>query len=73
MRHIFILKYHTKKAVEKLASDPFQKKREWRISLDQHSKILYSLFLLYVQAKDYQSILKIRCQPCLELVFFPRI
>ena len=26
MRHIFILKNHTKKAVEKLASDPFQKK-----------------------------------------------
>ena len=30
-------------------------------SLDQQSKVLYSLFLLYVQVQGYQNILKLRC------------
>ena len=31
------------------------------ISLDQQSKVLYSLILLYVQAEGFRNILKLRC------------
>ena len=42
---------------------PFPKKSKISISLDQQSKVLYSLLLLYVQVEDYRNILKIRCRP----------
>ena len=42
---------------------PFYKKSELSISLDQQSEIIYSSFWWYVQADDYQNILKLRCWP----------
>ena len=42
---------------------PFSDKSKLGISLDPHSEILGILFLLYVQVKYYQSILKLRCGP----------
>ena len=38
----------------------FHKKWKLRISLDQHSKMLYRLLLLCVQVEVYQNILKLR-------------
>ena len=40
---------------------PFLKKSKLNICLDQQSEVLYSLFLLYAQLEDYQTILKLRC------------
>ena len=40
---------------------PFSKKSKLRISLDELSEILPTLFLLYAQLEDYQNILKLRC------------
>ena len=37
---------------------PFSKKSKLSIALDQQSKVLYSLFLLYVQVQGYRSLLK---------------
>ena len=42
---------------------PFPKKSKISISLDQQSKVLCSLLLLYVQVEDYRNILKIRSRP----------
>ena len=41
----------------------FSKISQLCISLDQQSEILLSLFLflLYVQVKDYQDLLKLKC------------
>ena len=39
----------------------FFKTSKFRISLDQQSEVSYSLFLLYVQVKDNQELLKLRC------------
>ena len=47
--------------VKKLVPYPFQKKSKLSISLDQQSKVSYSLSLLHVQVEDYQDILKLRC------------
>ena len=38
---------------------PFYKKSNLSISLDQQSEMLQNLFLLYVQVKIYQNILKL--------------
>ena len=46
MRNIFLGKSYTKCVVE-TSSRPFPEKRKLSISLDQWSKILCSLFLLY--------------------------
>ena len=43
------------------SSRPFSNKSKLRISLDQLSEILHTLFLLYAQLEDYQNILKLRC------------
>ena len=51
---IFLEKIYTKCSVEVSTLS---------ISLDQQSKMLQSLFLLYLQAKVYQDILKLRCWP----------
>ena len=39
----------------------FSKKSKLSLSLDQQSKGLYSLFLLYVQVEGYRNILKLGC------------
>ena len=36
-------------------------KSKLSISMDQHSGILFSFFLLYVQVIDYQNLFKLRC------------
>ena len=41
----------------------FSKKSKMSISLDQQSKVLYSLLLLNIQVKGYRSILKLSCRP----------
>ena len=41
--------------------DPFLKKSQMSISLDQQSEMLYSLFLLHVQVEVYQYLLELRC------------
>ena len=56
MRNIFLEKSYTKYGGE-ASPQPF----DLGISLDQQSEMLQSLFLLYVQIKVYQNILKGRC------------
>ena len=46
MRNIFLEKSYTKCGVE-TSPRPFSEKLKLSISLDQWSKVLYSLFLLY--------------------------
>ena len=41
----------------------FSKKSKFIISLDQQSKVLYSLILLYVQVEGNRHILKLRYRP----------
>ena len=41
----------------------FSKKLKLSMYRDQQSKVLYRLFLLYVQIESYQNILKLRCRP----------
>ena len=43
--------------------DPFYIKSKLSISLDQHSELLWSLFLLHDQVEVYQNILELRCWP----------
>ena len=59
-RNIFLEKYFTKWA-EVTSPRGFTKKSKLTTSLNQRSKILYSLFLLFGQVEDYQNILKLRC------------
>ena len=47
MEYTFLLKNHTHKLGWRNYSKAFSKKSKLRISLDQWSKVLYSLFLLY--------------------------
>ena len=42
---------------------PFLKRSKLSISLDQRSEYFYILFLLFVQVKRFQNILKLRCWP----------
>ena len=51
-------KNYTQNVVEKLVLDLF-KKPKLSISLDQQSETLYCLFLLYVQIKNCQNMLKL--------------
>ena len=37
----------------------FYKKSKLTISLDQYTKVLYSLFLLYIKVEKYQNIVKV--------------
>ena len=46
MRNIFLEKLY-KKCGEETSSRPFSEKLKLSISLDQQSRVLYSLFLLY--------------------------
>ena len=50
MRKIFLEKSYTKCGVETIPR-PFSKKSKLSVSLDQYSKVLYSLFLLYAKLR----------------------
>ena len=50
MRNIFLEKLYTKYDGE-IIPKPFSKKARLSISLNQQSKVLYSLFLLYVKLR----------------------
>ena len=60
MGNIFLEKSYTKVG-EKTSPKSFSKKSKLSITLEQKCKILYRLFGLYFQVKDYQNILKLRC------------
>ena len=62
MRNIFLEKSYTKFGGE-TSPKAFFKKSQLNISLDQESKVLYSLFLLHVQVEGYRNILKLSCRP----------
>ena len=61
-RNIFLEKLYTKYGGE-ASPRSFSKKSKLSITLDQQPEISYSLCLYYVQVKDYQNILKLRCWP----------
>ena len=58
---IFLKKSCTKYGGETGPRPFFLKKTNLSISLNQQSEVSYSLFFLFVQVKDYQNILKLRC------------
>ena len=60
IRIIFLVKSFTKSG-GKASPKPFYKKSKLSISLDQQSEMLYTWFLMHVQVKIYQNILKMRC------------
>ena len=62
MRNI-LLEKSNKKCGGKTSPRPFPKKSKLSIFLDQQSKALYNLLLLYVQGEGYQNILKLRWRP----------
>ena len=68
IRNIFLEKSNAKCGGE-TSYRPFPEKSKFSISVDQQSKVLYSLhvqhvqFLLYVQVEGYRNILKLRCRP----------
>ena len=45
------------------SSRTFTEKLKLSISLDQYSKVLYRLLLLYGKLRAYQNILKLNCRP----------
>ena len=53
MRNIFLEKSYTKYGGETIPI-PFSKKSKSSISLDQQSKILYRLFLLYAKLREIE-------------------
>ena len=58
MNNIFLEKSYIKCGGETIPR-PFPEKANLCISLDQKSKVLYSLFLLH-EVKDYENILKVK-------------
>ena len=54
MRNIS-LENQTQSVVEKQFPDPFLKKSKLGISLDQYSKVLYILFLLFAKLRTIES------------------
>ena len=60
MRNIFQEKSYTKWGGEN-SSRPFSKKSNLRISPDQQSKVLYSLFLLYAKLRTIKTKLQATC------------
>ena len=59
MRNIFCKKSYAK-CVGETSPRPYSKESKSK-SLDQWSEISHSLFLLYIQVKYYQNILKLKC------------
>ena len=49
--------------VKKTISRLFSKKPKLSITLDQKSKVLYNLFLLYAKIQGYRNALKLCCRP----------
>ena len=60
--NIFLEKSCTKCVGETIPRS-FFKELKLSISLDQQSKVSYSLFLLYVEVEDYKNIFKLRGGP----------
>ena len=54
LRNIFLEKSYTKCGGETIPR-PSSKKSKFRISLDQHSKVLYILFLLFDKLRTIES------------------
>ena len=54
LRNILFEKSHTKCGGETIPG-PFSKKSKLSISLDQYSKILYILFLLFAKLRNIES------------------
>ena len=61
MKNIFLEKSYTKFGGENIPR-PFCKKSKLSISLDQSSKVLYSVFIV-CQVESYRNILKLSCRP----------
>ena len=59
MRNIFLEKSY--KCRGETSRRPFFEKSKLSITLEQQSKMLYSLFLLHVHVEDFQNLLKLRC------------
>ena len=57
MRNIFLKKSYPK--CGETSPNPLLKNQNW----GYRSKVLYCLFILYVQVEGYQSVLKVRCRP----------
>ena len=62
LRNIFLEKWYTKCGGKTIPA-PFFKKSKLSISLDQYSKVLYILFLLFAKFEDYRNWLKLNCRP----------
>ena len=62
MRNIFLVKSNIKRGGESIHKT-FSKRSKLSISLDQQSKVLYSLLLLNFQVKGYRYVLKLSCRP----------
>ena len=64
MTNIFLEKSNTK-SVGETSFMPFSEKSKLSLFLDQYSKVLYNLFILYVmlQIEGYQNILKLSWRP----------
>ena len=61
MKNISLEKSYTK-CDEETSPRPFSNKSKLSTSLDQQSKNLYTLFLLYVWVKNYRDILTVWCR-----------
>ena len=62
VRNIFLEKSYTK-CRGKISPRPFSEKSKLSKALDQQSKVLHSLFILYVQVEGYRNTLKPTCRP----------
>ena len=54
LRHIFLEKSYTKCGGETITR-PFSKKSKLSLSLDQYSKVLYILLLLFAKLRSFES------------------
>ena len=54
LRHIFLEKSYTKCGAETITR-PFSKKSKLSLSLDQYSKVLYILLLLFAKFRTFES------------------
>ena len=54
LRHIFLEKSYTKCGGETITR-PFSKKSKLSLSLDQYSKVLYILLLLFAKFRTFES------------------
>ena len=59
----FFLKNNIQNVVEKLFPGPFLKNQNYTYLRINSLKVLYILFLLFVQVEDYRNWLKLSCRP----------